>query len=238
VPHVVVPVLNEAAALPALLAAMPAGYVAVVVDNGSSDGSGDIARRAGAIVVDEPERGFGAACWAGLAAAASDDGVVCFMDGDGSLDPADLVRVAGPVLAGTADLVLGARRPTSRGAWPAHARLANRFLAMEIRRRTGRPLQDLGPMRAARRDELLALGIEDRRFGWPLEMVLRAARAGWRIDEVPVPYAPRSGRSKVTGTVRGTLRAVRDMSRVLATLGDAPGPSGPSEAGARTEQQG
>ena len=215
-PHVVIPVLNEAAALPALLAAMPAGYTAVVADNGSTDGSGDIARRAGAVVVDEPSPGFGAACWAGLRAAAPADGVVCFMDGDGSLDPADLVRVAAPVLAGTADLVLGARRPTSRRAWPPHARLANRLLAAEIRRRTGWSLRDVGPMRAARRDDLIALGIEDRRFGWPLEMVLLAARAGWRIDEIPVPYAPREGRSKVTGTVRGTARAVRDMSRVLA----------------------
>jgi glycosyltransferase involved in cell wall biosynthesis len=216
-PHVVIPVLNEAAALPALLAAMPPGYTAVVADNGSTDGSGDIARRAGAVVVDQPVRGFGAACWAGLSAAEPDDGVVCFMDGDGSLDPADLLGVAAPVLAGDADLVLGARRPTTAGAWPAHARLANRFLAFEIRRRTGRRLRDLGPMRAARRDDLLALGIEDRRFGWPLEMVLRASAAGWRIDEVAVPYAPRTGRSKVTGTVRGTVRTIRDMSRILAT---------------------
>ena len=215
-PHVVVPVLDEAAALPALFAAMPPGYTAVVADNGSTDGSGDIARAAGAVVVEEPVRGFGAACWAGLLAADPDDGVVCFMDGDGSLDPADLVRVASPVLAGAADLVLGARRPTTPGAWPVHARIANRFLAREIGRRTGRRLRDIGPMRAARRDDLLALGIEDRRFGWPLEMVLRAAAAGWRIDEVPVPYAPRAGRSKVTGTVSGTLRAVRDMRRVLA----------------------
>ncbi|HEX2118646.1 MAG TPA: glycosyltransferase [Acidimicrobiales bacterium] len=216
-PHVVIPVLDEAAALPALLAAMPAGYTAVVADNGSTDGSGNIARRAGAVVVDAPVRGFGAACWAGLAAADPPDGVVCFMDGDGSLDPSDLVRVAAPVLAGERDLVLGARLPSAAGAWPAHARLANRFLAREIRRRTGIRLGDIGPMRAARRDGLLALGIRDRRFGWPLEMVLRAGAAGWRIDEVPVPYAPRTGRSKVTGTVRGTLRAVRDMSRVLAT---------------------
>ena len=216
-PHVVIPVLDEAAALPALLSAMPAGYTAVVADNGSTDGSGDIARRAGALVVDAPVRGFGSACWAGLLAAEPADGVVCFMDGDGSLDPADLVRVATPVLRGDSDLVLGARRPTAAGAWPVHARIANRFLAAEIRRRTGRPLRDLGPMRAARRDDLLALGIEDRRFGWPLEMVLRAAAAGWRIDELVIPYAPRAGRSKVTGTVRGTVRAVRDMSRVLAT---------------------
>ncbi len=215
-PHVVIPVLNEAAALPTLLAAMPLGYEAVVADNGSTDGSGDIARRLGATVVDEPARGFGAACWAGLMAAGPDDGVVCFMDGDGSLDPADLVRVAAPVLAGDADLVMGSRQPTASGAWPAHARLANRYLAHQIGRRTGHRLRDIGPMRAARRDELVGLGIEDRRFGWPLEMVLRAANANWRIAEVPVPYAPRSGRSKVTGTVSGTLRAVRDMSRVLA----------------------
>ena len=169
-------------------------------------------------VVEEPVRGFGAACWAGLVAAEPADGVVCFMDGDGSLDPADLQQVAAPVLAGGSDLVLGARRPTTAGAWPLHARVANRVLALEIRRRTGRTLRDLGPMRAARREDLLALGIEDRRFGWPLEMILRAAAAGWRIDELPVPYSPRSGRSKVTGTVSGTVRAVRDMSRVLAVL--------------------
>ena len=216
-PHVVIPVLNEAGALPDLLAAMPPGYTAVVADNGSTDGSGDIARQCGAVVVDQPVRGFGAACWAGLMAAEPADGVVCFMDGDGSLDPADLLGVAAPVLAGECDLMLGARRPTTAGAWPVHARLANRLLAFEIGRRTGRKLRDIGPMRAARRDDLLGLGIEDRRFGWPLEMVLRASAAGWRIGELPVPYAPRTGTSKVTGTVRGTMRAVRDMSRVLAT---------------------
>jgi len=154
-PHVVIPVLDEAAALPALLSAMPPGYTAVVADNGSTDGSGDIARRAGAIVVDVPVRGFGAACWAGLTAAEPADGVVCFMDGDGSLDPVDLLQVAGPVLQGDSDLVLGARRPTTAGAWPVHARIANRYLALEIRRRTGQKLCDIGPMRAARRDDLL-----------------------------------------------------------------------------------
>ena len=218
VPDVIVPVLNEAAALPALLAALPPGYRAVVADNGSTDGSGAIARAAGATVVTEPRPGFGSACWAGLLAADPADGVVCFVDGDGSLDPADLPKVAGPVLAGRADLVLGARRPTTTAAWPRHARLANAALAFELRRRTGQGLTDLGPMRAARRDALLALGITDRRFGWPLEMVLRAVAAGWSIDEVPVAYAPRIGRSKVTGTVRGTIRATRDMRRVLATV--------------------
>ena len=216
-PDVVIPVLNEAGALPDLLAAIPAGFTAIVVDNGSDDGSADIARAAGATVIDEPRRGFGAACWAGLLAADAADGVVCFMDGDGSFDPSDLVRVATPVLDGRADMVLGARRPTRQGAWPAHARLANRVLVVEIRRRTGLRLRDLGPMRAARRDSLVALGIEDRRFGWPLEMVLRAARAGWQVEEIDVPYSPRVGKSKVTGTVKGTVRAVRDMSRVLGT---------------------
>lgn len=211
-PDVVLPVLDEVGAIAALVRAMPSGYRAIVVDNGSTDGSGDAARGAGAKVVREPERGFGAACWSGLQAATDD--VVCFMDGDGSLDPADLPLVVGPVQAGRADLVLGTRVATS-GAWPAHARVANRILAREVRRRTGVALVDLGPMRAARRQDLLALGLVDRRFGWPLEMVLRAVAAGWHIEEVPVPYRPRQGRSKVTGTVRGTVRTVRDMGGIL-----------------------
>ncbi len=212
-PDVVLPVLNEATALPWVLARFPPSYRPIVVDNGSTDGSGDIARELGALVIHEPILGFGSACWAGLEAATDD--VVCFCDADGSLDPSDLPLVAEPVLRDDADLVMAARRPVAKGAWPAHARLANRALAWELRRRTGLQLSDLGPMRAMRRQELLALGMQDRRFGWPLEMVLRAADAGWRIDEVSVDYHARSGRSKVTGTVRGTLRAVRDMAGVL-----------------------
>lgn len=211
-PDVVLPMLDEAAAIAGVLGAMPAGFRPIVVDNGSTDGSPDLARALGALVVHEPLRGFGAACHAGLVAATAD--VVCFMDADGSLDPADLPLVADPVVAGEADLVLGARI-AERGAWPPHARLANRFLAFELRRRTTLDLRDLGPMRAARRSALLELGIRDRRFGWPLEMVIRAERAGWQVAEVAVPYRPREGRSKVTGTVRGTLRAVRDMGGVL-----------------------
>ncbi len=215
-PDVVLPVFDEAAAIPGVLARMPAGYQPIVVDNGSTDGSAALAAGLGARVVDEPRRGFGAACFAGLSAATSP--VVCFMDCDGSLDPAHLPLVADAVIRGRADLVLGARRP-ERGAWPLHARLGNRLVAWELRRRAGLALSDLGPMRAARREELLALHLADRRFGWPLEMVLRAAAAGWRISEVPVPYAARSGRSKVTGTVRGTLRTVTDMARILDTAG-------------------
>jgi len=213
VPDVILPVLNEREALPWVLERMPAGYAPLVVDNGSTDGSGELAASLGARVVVEPVPGFGAACFAGLTAARA--GVVCFMDCDASFDPRELPRVADPVLAGDVDLMLGARRPVARGAWPLHARAANAVLARELRRRTKVPLRDLGPMRAARREALLELGIRDRRFGWPLEMVLRAAEAGWRIGEVEVAYHPRDGRSKVTGTVRGTVRAVRDMTNLL-----------------------
>jgi glycosyltransferase involved in cell wall biosynthesis len=209
---VILPVLDEAEALPWVLGRIPEGYRAIVADNGSTDGSGEIAAGLGGRVVHEPRRGFGAACWAGLAAAEAD--IVCFMDADASLDPRDLHKVCDPVREGAAELVLGARRP-DRGAWPAHARVANRVIALELRRRTGLALRDIGPMRAARRDDLLALGIRDRGFGWPLEMVLRAAEAGWRVHEVPVRYRAREGRSKVTGTVRGTARAVRDMAAAL-----------------------
>ena len=210
---VILPVLDEAQALPWVLDRMPPGHRPIVVDNGSRDGSGELAAALGAHVVAEPRRGFGAACFAGLRAASTD--VVCFMDADASLDPRDLPSVHGPVTDGSADLVLGARI-AERGAWPLHARAANRLLARELRRRSGARLTDLGPMRAASRDALLHLGIADRAFGWPLEMVLRAAAAGWRIEEVAVAYHPRVGRSKVTGSVRGTARALSDMARVLA----------------------
>jgi glycosyltransferase involved in cell wall biosynthesis len=212
VPDVVLPALNESRAIPAVVSGLPPGYHAIVVDNGSDDGTANVARAHGARVVVEPQRGFGAACYAGLVAATDD--IVCFMDCDGSFAGADLAEVVAPVAAGEADLVLGARRG-ERGAMPAHTRVGNRVVTAEIRRRTGLRLHDLGPMRAARRDALLGLGIADRRFGWPLEMVLRAQRAGWRICEVDVRYRPRVGRSKVTGTIGGTLRTVRDMTRVL-----------------------
>jgi glycosyltransferase involved in cell wall biosynthesis len=212
---VVLPCLDEAAALPWVLSRIPAGYRAIVADNGSTDGSAGIAAAHGARVVHVPRRGFGAAAHAGLEAATA--AVVCFLDADGSFDPAQLPRVAEPVRCGHADLVLGRRRPTARRAWPLHARAGNAVLAARLRSAAGVPVHDLGPMRAARRTALLELDLADRRFGYPLEMVVKAARAGWRIHEVDVDYAPRAagGRSKVTGTVRGTVRTVLDMGRVL-----------------------
>ncbi|GAA4607957.1 glycosyltransferase involved in cell wall biosynthesis [Actinoplanes octamycinicus] len=215
---VVLPCLNEAAALPWLLDRMPPGYRPILADNGSTDGSPAIARRHGARVIDVPDRGYGAAVHAGLLAADPDDGVVCVLDADGSFDPADLPRLAGPVRDGEADLVCGRRRPATRRAWPVHARLGNAVLAHRIRSDTGLPVHDIAPIRAARRDALLALDLRDRRFGYPLELLLGAARAGWRVRELDVTYHPRAAgtRSKVTGTVRGTLRAVADMRAVLA----------------------
>ena len=212
---VVLPVLDEARALPVVLAGLPPGWRAIVVDNGSTDGSAAVARALGAEVITEPRRGFGWACFSGLRAAETD--VVAFMDADASFRGDDLLAVAAPVVEQRADLVLGGR-VADRGAWSVHARWANRALARGLRRWSGVAVTDLGPMRAAPRVALLELGIRDRRFGWPLEMVMRAAAADWRIVEVPVGYAPRIGRSKVTGTVRGSLRAARDMAAVARRL--------------------
>jgi glycosyltransferase involved in cell wall biosynthesis len=215
VADVVLPVLDERQALPWVLARMPTGYRPIVVDNGSTDGSPDVARRLGAWVITEPRRGFGAACSTGLEAATAD--LVAFMDCDGSLDPGALPALTEEVATGRADLALGARR-ADRGAWPVHARVANRYLAWRLRRRFGWPITDLGPQRVARRRELVALGLTDRRSGWPLEMLVRAGEQGWRLTELDVDYHRRAGRSKVTGTVSGTVRAVRDMRRQLEDL--------------------
>ncbi|MFI5768825.1 glycosyltransferase family 2 protein [Streptomyces sp. NPDC051658] len=210
---IVLPCLDEAAALPRVLGAIPDGWRAIVVDNGSTDGSADLARSLGATVVHEPRRGFGAACHAGLLAAETE--FVCFCDCDGSLDPGLLPAFVRRIAAGETDLLLGRRLVRGRGAWPLHARAGNLVLARLLRRRTGLRLHDLGPMRAGRRTELLGLGLTDRRSGYPLQMVVRAADAGLRIAETGVPYVPRTGKSKVTGTWRGTWQAVRDMRAVL-----------------------
>ncbi|MEW1892774.1 glycosyltransferase family 2 protein [Streptomyces sp. NPDC048567] len=218
---IVLPCLDEAAALPGVLARVPRGWRAIVVDNGSTDGSADVARALGATVVHEPRRGFGSACHAGLLASEAE--FVCFCDCDGSLDPALLAGFVRRVADGECDLLLGRRRPQERGAWPAHARAGNAALSRMLQRRTGLRLRDLGPMRAGRRADLLALGLTDRRSGYPLQMVVRAADAGLRVAETDVPYLARTGKSKVTGTWLGTWHAVRDMRAVLA---EPPVPAG------------
>ncbi|MEU4680000.1 glycosyltransferase family 2 protein [Micromonospora sp. NPDC023737] len=214
---VVLPCLDEAAALPHVLTALPPGYRAIVVDNGSRDGSPQVAARYGARVVHEPRRGYGAAVHTGLEAAGTE--LVCVLDADGSFDPGELPALVAPVAAGAADLAVGRRRPVGVGAWPWHARVGNALVAALLRRR-GVPLRDLSPIRVARREALLALGVTDRAFGYPLELLIRAAAAGWRIHELDVRYAPRAAgtRSKVSGSVRGTLRATRDFAGVLRTV--------------------
>jgi glycosyltransferase involved in cell wall biosynthesis len=215
---VILPALNEAAALPTALASFPPEVDLLVVDNGSSDQTATVAAAHGAQVVCEPRRGFGAACWAGVQAAPGE--VLVFADADGSFDGADLPAVAGPVLAGEADLVVGSRLARREpGAMSALAVLENRLLGMACRLLFGVPLSDLGPFRAIRRDALLALGVRDRGSGWPLEMIGRAGRLGLRVVEVPVRYRPRAGgRSKVSGSLGGTVRAMTAMAVVTFGL--------------------
>ena len=211
---VVLPCLNEAEALPWVLERLPPGAHPIVVDNGSTDGSAEVARALGAEVVDCVRRGYGAACHAGLLAATA--ALVAFCDCDASIDPGAITPLAELVASGDADLVVAHRRPSSAESWPWHARVANHALAWNVRRRIDAPLHDLGPLRIGRRVDLLALGIEDRRSGYPLETVLRADAAGWNIVPADVLYTPRLGRSKVTGTARGTVQAIRDMRTVFA----------------------
>jgi glycosyltransferase involved in cell wall biosynthesis len=210
---VILPCLNEAEALGWVLRRIPPGMRPILVDNGSTDGSAEIARDHGAHVVHAPQRGYGAACHAGLLAATAS--VVAVMDADASLNPQQLDRVVAPIIGGTADLVIGSRRPVNAAAFPWPLRLANRELARRVGRRTGLMVADLGPMRAALREPLLALQIRDRRSGYPAETLVRASDAGWQIVEVRVDYLPRRGRSKVTGSPLGAWRAVRDMTAAL-----------------------
>jgi glycosyltransferase involved in cell wall biosynthesis len=211
---IVLPCLDEAQALPWVLAHLPDGGRPIVVDNGSTDGSARIARSAGATVVHCTQRGYGAACHAGLAAATAD--LVAFCDCDGTLDPRQLLDLAA-LLDGRADLVLGRRRAVSRAAWTLSSRIANKELARRVRKRTGARIHDVSPLRIARLEPLRSLDIRDRRSGYPVETVVRAADAGWAITQVDVDYRERFGRSKVTGTLRGYYQAVRDMSAVLAS---------------------
>jgi glycosyltransferase involved in cell wall biosynthesis len=215
----VLPCLDEAGALPWVLSRVPAGVRALVVDNGSTDGSAEVAVRLGATVVPAPRRGYGAACHAGLEASTAE--FVAFCDCDASIDPTGLLGFARPLLDGQADLIVGRRRVKPDAAWPVHARMANRALARWLRYRSGAPVHDIGPLRIARRSALLSLDQRDRRSGYPLETIVLAAAAGWRIAESEFDYHPRVGRSKVTGTLRGSLQAVRDMAEVLARTNSA-----------------
>ena len=211
---VVLPCLDEAEALPGVLDSLPAGFDAVVCDNGSTDGTPDVAAARGALVVHEARPGYGAAVHTGLEATRTE--VVAVIDADGSLDPAVLPGMVRLLLDTGADLVVGRRVPSARGVWPWHARLSNLVLSAMLRARRV-PVRDIAPIRVAHRQALLDLGITDRAFGYPLELLIRAGAAGWRIHEIDVEYRPRAGgRSKVSGSVRGTIRAVRDMSRAIA----------------------
>jgi glycosyltransferase involved in cell wall biosynthesis len=211
---VVLPCLDEAAALPLVLRALPPGYRAIVVDNGSTDGSPGVAASLGATVVYEQRKGYGAAVHTGLEHATSE--LVAFLDADASLAPEELPRLVAAVASGEADMAVGKRIPAERGVWPWHARAGNAVLAALLRRR-GLPVSDIAPMRVARRTDLLALGVRDRAFGYPLELLLRAAENRWRVVEFDIGYHPRAAgtKSKVSGSVKGTFRAVRDMAGVL-----------------------
>ncbi|MCW2830125.1 MAG: glycosyltransferase [Aeromicrobium sp.] len=212
---VVVPCRDEAGALPIVLADLPVGWRAVVVDNGSTDGTAEVARSLGATVITELRPGYGAAVHAGVLACEAEH--VAVIDGDASMRPSELVPMLELVQSGSVTMAVGRRRPTSPGVWPWHAKVGTKALATIIRRRSDFPIHDLAPMRVCRRDDLLALGVEDRRFGYPLELMLRAAEAGWTVQEVDVSYGRRAAgtKSKVSGSVRGTARVVHDFAKVM-----------------------
>jgi glycosyltransferase involved in cell wall biosynthesis len=211
--EVVLPCLNEAESLPGVLGALPPGCTGLVVDNGSTDATAEVATAWGARVVLEQCAGYGAAVHTGLEQARTD--IVAVLDADGSLDPGALPELIAAVSIRRFDLAVGRRVPVGRGVQPWHASAANAAFAAMVRRR-GLAVHDIAPMRVCRRSALVGLGVTDRGFGYPLELLLRAADAGWRVHEVDVAYRPRSGgRSKVSGSVRGTWRAARDMTAVV-----------------------
>ena len=215
---VVIPALNEAESIGQMLAALPAGAAdeVIVVDAGSTDSTAAIAKAAGARVVHEPRRGYGRACAAGAVAAQGD--IVLFADADGADDPVQIPDLLAPLVAGQADLVLGSRLAgeIAPGAMPWHQRLGNRLAAWLVLRLYGLPLTDLSPFRAVCREMLLGLGMEEMTYGWPTEMIVKAARRGWRVVEVPVRYRSRlGGRSKISGTVRGTFLATYHILRTI-----------------------
>lgn len=207
---VVIPTHNEAQAISRVIADLPAGLVTeiIVVDSNSNDGTPEIATRMGARVVREPRRGYGRACLTGLAAANSPD-VVVFLDGDYSDRPSELPVLLAPIAEGRADITLGSRLQEKRsaGALPWHQALGNRLAAAMIRSLYRLEISDLGPFRAGRADVLRALALEETTYGWPVEMILKGTLAGFRVVEVPVSYYPRIGKSKISGTLKGSVGA-------------------------------
>jgi glycosyltransferase involved in cell wall biosynthesis len=220
---VIVPALNEVGAIGSVVAEIHAAVDAevIVVDNGSSDGTADVARRAGARVIDCYERGYGKACLKGIAATAAKEAVV-FIDGDGSMAATDIPALVAPILDDRADIVCGARQRTS-GTMPLHQAWGNRLSTTLLRRLYGVRLSDLGPFRAVRRQTLDGLKMRASKFAWPAEMLARATRRGARIVEVPVGYRPRAaGHSKVGGTLRGSIGAGLGIIGALVWLRVAP----------------
>lgn len=211
---VVLPCLNEADSLPGVLEAIPSGYRPLVVDNNSTDATAQVARRCGADVVTEARPGYGAAVHAGVLAATTP--IVAVLDGDGSLDPRDLPPLVDELDRG-ADMAIGRRRAVKGVRWPWHARLGTAAVCWRLRRRHGLAVHDIAPMRVARRDALIDLGVKDRRSGYPLELLVRAAAAGWHVVERDVDYGPRTGgKSKVSGSLRGSVVAAVDFWRVIS----------------------
>ena len=215
---VIIPALNEEESIGQVLAAIPTDVIdeIIVVDGGSRDDTVAIAQAGGARVVHEPQRGYGRACATGAAAAQGD--VVLFLDADGADDPAQIPDLLAPILGGQADMVLGSRLAgeIAPGAMPWHQRFGNWLAARLIRHLYGLPLTDLSPFRAVRRELLLRLEMKEMTYGWPTEMIVKAARRGWRVVEMPVRYRPRlGGRSKISGTVRGTALATYHILRTI-----------------------
>ena len=205
---VIIPTHNEAQSIAHVLADIPKDLApeVIVVDSNSNDGTPAIAARLGARVLQEPRRGYGRACLTGLAAANSPD-VVVFLDGDYSDRPAELPLLLAPIVEGCADITLGSRQQRSAGALPWHQVFGNRLAAGLIRLLYRLDISDLGPFRAARADVLRQLALEEMTYGWAVEMILKGALAGFRVEEVPVSYYPRIGKSKISGTLKGTVGA-------------------------------
>lgn len=205
---VIIPALDEEAVISQVVRAVPRDLVQeiIVVDNGSRDRTAEVAQAAGARVVLEPVRGYGAACRAGIQAVTEPE-IFAFCDGDGSDDPREMPDVLRPILEDRADLVIGARTYCDEGALTPQQRVGNRVVLSLVRLLYGRQLTDLGPFRAITAKALYDLKMEHQTYGWPVEMIVKAVKKGYRIVEVPTSCRKRIGQSKVAGTVKGSLLA-------------------------------